>query len=295
MSIAHAQATTNLKRASTGAEDCSANKKRRAGAAATSATPPVMPWMAPPWMAPPPFMMMPPFMPPPFMAMQACMMMQMQMQAMQAHAAAEGKQPAPIPEPSKPTPATAAAEALGLPEGLPQYPAFPLPQPAPFAFPAAAAAAAHSVFQAQPKQQKQQAAESLAALPAKDLVATNLSDKDFAAFIDSFVSDGPSPADLSSEGNSSSSDEDFCLDDLLPLDSVLAHDIAAGESAATHAPAVPVASQAASLLDLDDLIGCDSANADSARVHDHQESGEDLIIFDGAASEACEASWIFAA
>lgn len=241
-------------------------------------------------MAPPPFMMMPPFMPPPFMAMQACMMMQMQMQAMQAHAAADGKQPAPIPEPSKPTPATAAAEALGLPEGLPQYPAFPLPQPAPFAFPAATAA----VFQPQPKQPKQ-AAESLSALPAKDLVATNLSDKDFAAFIDSFVSDGPSPADLSSEGNSSSSDEDFCLDDLLPLDSVLAHDIAAGESAAPHAPAVPVASQAASLLDLSDLIGCDSAVADSARAHDHHESGEDLIIFDGAASEACEASWIFAA
>lgn len=224
--------------------------------------------MAPPFFMPPPMAAM---MPPQMMAMQAYMMMQMQMQTMQAMMQQQQQQQQQgsmdsNPSATKPSAAAAAAASLGFSEPLPCYPAmpfmrmcFPPPVPAMMQQQQAHASAQASTQQQQQlptgvqPQLQQPAASSPTPLPGStcvpqpcpapqvvDVAATNLSDKDFAAFIDSFVSDDPFPQALSkqlpgscqdlvklggsnrSSSGSESTDDDFCfsLDDLLPLDAV---------------------------------------------------------------------------
>lgn len=210
------------------------NKRQRTSLLATCAKPAsaAVPFTGMPPMMPPPMMMGPWGMPPPYMAMHACMMMQMHMQqAMAAHA--QSGAPAPAPE-IKPTEATLAAKALGHPEGLPTYPAIPLPAAPPAFF------SMHPAMPALPPKAKV-AATKMSAAPKKkcapaaapkkscDVAATDLTDCDFAAFIDSFVSDNvpevcgkrTSDSDGSSSGGSDAScSDDLNLDDLLPVDAV---------------------------------------------------------------------------
>jgi hypothetical protein len=274
--------------------------------APTKGAPAWAPGMPPPMMMPP--MMMPPPMmqmgcPPPFMVMHACMMMQMHMQAaMQAQASAgKAMQPPPADDAScqtqKPTPATLAAKALGNPMGLPTYPAFPMPTPS-FTFgaapaPSAAAPAAKATATAAPPATKpssgSKASKSskarkakVAAAAAAAASASKLTDDDFAAFIDSFVSDGEhAPGDVKCElserapsGASSSSSDEFCLEDLLPADAVWAR-AAGGDASGTCAGGA----LSESVLDLHELLGKGASDA---------ADGEDDLIF-GAGSDDLDA------
>ncbi|KAG1679493.1 hypothetical protein FOA52_011092 [Chlamydomonas sp. UWO 241] len=258
--------------------------------------PPPMMMQMPPMMMPPP-MMMQMGCPPPFMVMHACMMIQMHMQAAMQASAGKAIQSPPADDTScqaQPTPATLAAKALCHPEGLPTYPAFPMPTPS-FTFgatpaPSAAAPAAKAMAPAAPapaaakpssgakaskasKARKAKMAAAAAAAAAAS--ATKLTDDDFAAFIDSFVSDsehapsgkcemsGRAPSGTS--GMSSSLSDEFCLEDLLPADVVWA---AAGGDASG------AAALSESELELQELLG--------GRGAQDADAEEDLIF--GAAS-----------
>jgi len=236
--------------------------------------------MMPPMMPPP--MMMPPWgMPPPYMAMHACMMMQMHMQQAMA---AQAKGCTPAAAETKPvSEATLAAKALGHPEGLPTYPAFPMPPPpAFFGMPAKPSSSKPATKPAAAKPTK----PSAKAAPA-DAAIVQLTDNDFAAFMESFTSD-KCPAEGSCDGkrasesggvssgvSAASSSDDLNLDDLLPIDAVW-------DAVESGDGALPTPASAHSLLELVTPRGDGADGADA----------EDDLIFSGMGADALDASLI---
>jgi len=154
------------------------------------------------------------------MAMHACMMMQMHMQQTAAAYSKSG-----IPEcqvqSGKPSAATLAAKALGHSEALPTYPTFPMP----------VSGFCHQTMPVQQPPASCQPQINKAKVSNENASATNLTDHDFAAFIDTFVADeqcaepcgltkrASESADVTSGSDASSCDE-LGLDDLLPLEAV---------------------------------------------------------------------------